>query len=153
LRSEIGFSPCSPSNSTHRILRRSSKVPPPFRRVFHLQLISQFHRLGRRKARALVGADVRLELRASEQLSSLQGRLFTICKSRAPTRFPGSSTDTFPTHGSGDGRVLAEAVAAAFRAAVSPEVAARHKLDDLDELAEDIDRCLRKGAEEYVKSL
>lgn len=50
-------------------------------------------------------------------------------------------------------RALAEAVVTQVRAAVPPPVAARHALDDLGALAADIERCLEKGAKEFVKTL
>jgi hypothetical protein len=58
-----------------------------------------------------------------------------------------------PAYGRAGGRELAEAVVTAFRASVPPEVAARHALDDLDFLAKDIERCLRKGVKEYLKTI
>jgi hypothetical protein len=61
--------------------------------------------------------------------------------------------DTGVTPGRAGGRAMAEAIATAFRAAVPPEVAARHQLEDLDALAMDIERCLRKGVKEYLKTV
>jgi hypothetical protein len=65
------------------------------------------------------------------------------------TSVPGGA----PPEGRAGGRALAEAIVTAFRAAVPPEVAARHALDDLDALALDIERCLRKGVKEYLKTV
>jgi hypothetical protein len=106
------------------------------------------HLQGLRKATALSSPDIKLRLEPSPHLFALQQRLHTICNSLAPGQFPGSKTPV----GFG-GKALAEAVVAQFRAAVPPEVAARHALDDMKALAEDVDRCLRKGAQEYVKTL
>jgi hypothetical protein len=132
---------------------------------------------GLRKATALTGDDVHLSLEPSAQLGPLQARLLALCNARAPRQFPDLSVlgnpganasavnasgsaatvsggaSAAPPIGSTGGRLLAEAVVAVFTAAVPPEVAARHALDDLDELAQDIERCLHKGADEYVKSL
>jgi hypothetical protein len=58
-----------------------------------------------------------------------------------------------PPLGRAGGRALADAVVAQFRAAVPPAVAARHALDDLDALAADVERCLRKGVREYLKTV
>jgi hypothetical protein len=155
---------------------------------------------GLRKATALTGDDVHLDLHPSADLGPLQARLLALCNVRAPLQFPdltavgpalGSSTElggtttmdganlekvhahgsgpTSPTQpaslaptartraapplGSAGGRILAEAIISAFRATVPAEVASRHALGDLDALTEDIERCLHKGADEYVKSL
>jgi hypothetical protein len=65
------------------------------------------------------------------------------------TSVPGGA----PPEGRAGGRGLAEAIVTAFRAAVPPEIAARHQLDDLDALGMDIERCLRKGVKEYMKTV
>jgi hypothetical protein len=159
----------TPPSSPH-----NSKVPPP---TAPIRTPADTRHPGLRKATALTGDDVHLSLEPSAQLGPLQARLLALCNARAPRQFPdlsvlgnpganasavnaSGSTATVaggasaaPPIGSTGGRLLAEAVVAVFTAAVPPEVAARHALDDLDELAQDIERCLHKGAEEYVKSL
>jgi hypothetical protein len=89
-----------------------------------------------------------MRLEPSPHLAPLAARLHTLCNFAAPGNYPGSQTPV----GTG-GKVLADAVRAQFAAAVSEQVAARHALDDEKALIEDVERCLRKGVKEYVKTL
>ncbi|EIN14428.1 hypothetical protein PUNSTDRAFT_140725 [Punctularia strigosozonata HHB-11173 SS5] len=120
-----------------------------------------FQLQGLRKATALNSDDVQLRLEPSTHLAPLQARLRALCNARTQQQVPsadepdlGPGLDEGRTApGRAGGRALAEAIVAVFTAAVPPEVAGRHALDDLEALADDIERCLQKGAKEYIKSL
>lgn len=102
---------------------------------------------GLRKATALTGGDVHLSLQPSPYLADVTEHLHAICWELAPANFesarPGASSVS-PS--------LAEGILKQFLEAVSPEVAARHVLDPA-KITDDLERCMRKGAKEFVKTL
>ncbi|KAL8283872.1 hypothetical protein RQP46_005304 [Phenoliferia psychrophenolica] len=102
---------------------------------------------GLRKATALTGSDVHLSLQPSPHLSAVTAHLQAICFELSPHHFKRG-----PLGASAVTSDLAAGIILQFQQAVSPEVAARHVLDP-KVISEDLERCMRKGAKEFVKAL
>ncbi|KAK4702094.1 hypothetical protein P7C70_g4130, partial [Phenoliferia sp. Uapishka_3] len=102
---------------------------------------------GLRKATALTGNDVHLSLQPSPYLAAVTEHLHALCFKLSPSHFNIAAPGTIYVNPR-----FAEGIIQQFREAVSPEVAARHVLDPAI-ITDDLERCLNKGAKEFVKTL